>query len=350
MKTAYLFDSEVSNFHFGPNHPMKPHRVAATHSLVYSYNLDKKLDIIQPKLKKNIKDFLLNYHTEDYIESLSNRPTTDDCPCFPGIEEYCFRYSLASLTASHLINYCNYETVINWSGGLHHAKKSEPSGFCYTNDIVLCIQGLLQKHERVMYIDIDIHHGDGVEEAFFTNPRVMTVSFHKYGECYFPGTGSAFIANRSVTNVPLKTGIDDASYKYIFEPVVEHAVKKFNPCVIVMQCGADSLAGDRIGCFNLSVYGHGECVKFVKKLNRKLVVLGGGGYKLRNVSRCWAYETSILCDSEIENALPENDIYRDIYKDDCFLHTNLFKKYENLNTRFYLDIVKGYVMQNLDRM
>ncbi|KAM0676221.1 Histone deacetylase 3 [Gurleya vavrai] len=350
MKIGYIFDEEVGNFHYGQKHPMKPHRIALTHSLVHSYKLDKKIDIIKPVTTEESKKLFQNYHGIEYIDSIPKFASVDDCPCFPGVMEYCTRYSMASLKASQLINEENYDICINWSGGLHHAKKNEASGFCYINDIVLCIQNLLQKHDKVMYIDIDIHHGDGVEEAFFNSNRVLTLSIHRFGDNFFPGTGEIFIAKDSVINVPLKPGMDDPSYKYIFEPIVYNAVRKFNPNVIVLQCGADSLAADRIGCFNLSIYGHGECVKFVKNLGKKLIVLGGGGYTLRNVSRCWTYETSILCDTEIDNEIPEDNPYYNFYKDESVLHPTLKRKNENMNTRKYLDIVKGYVLENISKV
>ncbi len=127
------------------------------------------------------------------------------------------------------------------------------------NDIVLGILELLRYHQRVVYIDIDVHHGDGVEEAFFTTDRVMTVSFHKYGE-FFPGTGHINDVghgrgrNYSV-NFPLKDGIDDESYRRLFRPVMQHIMDWYRPGAVVLQCGADSLAGDRLGCFNLSMRG-----------------------------------------------------------------------------------------------
>jgi len=113
------------------------------------------------------------------------------------------------------------DVAVNWAGGLHHAKKSEASGFCYVNDIVLAILELLKHHQRVLYIDIDIHHGDGVEEAFYTTDRVMTVSFHKYGE-YFPGTGDLkdIGANKGKyysLNFPLRDGMDDDSFIQLFQ-------------------------------------------------------------------------------------------------------------------------------------
>ena len=112
----------------------------------------------------------------------------EDCPVFDGLYEFCQLSAGGSVAGAVKLNKEATDIAINWAGGLHHAKKSEASGFCYVNDIVLAILELLKYHLRVLYIDIDIHHGDGVEEAFYTTDRVMTVSFHKYGE-YFPGTG-----------------------------------------------------------------------------------------------------------------------------------------------------------------
>jgi histone deacetylase 1/2 len=111
-----------------------------------------------------------------------------DCPVFDGIFDFCQIYSGGTLDAVSRLNHGQCDIAINWAGGLHHAKKSEGSGFCYVNDIVLGILELLKYHPRVLYIDIDVHHGDGVEEAFYVTDRVMTVSFHKYGD-FFPGTG-----------------------------------------------------------------------------------------------------------------------------------------------------------------
>ena len=124
----------------------------------------------------------------DYVRNLQRFNIGEDCPVFDGLYEYCQLYTSGSVGGAARLNEGYTDIVINWSGGLHHAKKSEASGFCYVNDCVLAIIELLKVHPRVLYIDIDIHHGDGVEEAFYTTNRVMTVSFHKFGE-YFPGTG-----------------------------------------------------------------------------------------------------------------------------------------------------------------
>ena len=115
---------------------------------------------------------------------------SEDCPVFDGMWDYFRLYSGASLDAVRNLTSGHSDIAINWSGGLHHAHKSSAAGFCYINDIVLSIQGLLWTNPRVLYIDIDVHHGDGVEEAFFSTDRVLTLSFHKYGDHFFPGTGA----------------------------------------------------------------------------------------------------------------------------------------------------------------
>ncbi|KAJ1557828.1 histone deacetylase [Nowakowskiella sp. JEL0078] len=207
------------------------------------------------------------------------------------------KYFKLFLAAAFKLNRGESDIAINWGGGLHHAKKNEASGFCYVNDIVLGILELLRYHQRVLYIDIDIHHGDGVEEAFYTTDRVMTVSFHKYGE-YFPGTGDINDIGHGkgknyAVNFPLKDGIEDESYKSIFKPVIQHVMDWYRPGAVVLQSGADSLAGDRLGCFNLSMRGHAEAITFLKTFGVPVLLLGGGGYTIRNVARAWTYETSI---------------------------------------------------------
>lgn len=180
-------------------------------------------------------------------------------------------------------------------------------------DIVLGILELLRHKERVLYVDIDVHHGDGVEEAFYTTDRVMTVSFHKYGE-YFPGTGELRDVGVGkgkyyAVNFPLRDGINDDSYKNIFEPIIQHVMDWYRPGAVVLQCGGDSLSGDRLGCFNLSMKGHANCVRFVKSFGLPVLVLGGGGYTMRNVARTWAYETGLLVGQDLAPTLPYNEYY-----------------------------------------
>lgn len=179
----------------------------------------------------------------------------------------------------------------------------------------------------------------------------MTVSFHKYGE-YFPGTGElrdigVGQGKNYAVNFPLRDGIDDTSYKGIFEPVIKSVMDYYRPEAIVLQCGGDSLSGDRLGCFNLTMQGHANCVNFVKSFNMPTLVLGGGGYTMRNVSRTWAYETGQLVGQQMGGELPFNDYY-EYYAPDYELNVRA-SNMDNANTPEYLDKIKVQVIENLKR-
>ncbi|KAF3779053.1 Histone deacetylase 9 [Nymphaea thermarum] len=271
---------------------------------------------------------LAQFHSADYVEFL-HRITPDtqhlfrnelakynlgeDCPVFDNLFEFCQIYAGGTIDAARRLNNKLCDIAINWSGGLHHAKKCEASGFCYINDLVLGILELLKYHARVLYIDIDdIGEREGTYYAI---------------------------------NVPLKDGIDDSSFTRLFKTIIAKVVETYQPGVIVLQCGADSLAGDRLGCFNLSIDGHTECVRFVKKFNLPLLVTGGGGYTKENVARCWAVETGVLLDTELPNDIPDNE-YIKYFGPDYLLkiqHGNI----ENLNSKSYLSTIKMQVLENL---
>jgi len=343
---------------------MRPHRVRLTHQLVVNYGLYKHLNVFRPKLATRAD--MTAFHSDEYIrflqeitqdnmqEALSHLERFNlgaDCPVFDGLYEYCQTYTGGSISGAARINQGCSDIVLNWSGGLHHAKKGEASGFCYVNDIVLAILELLKVHVRVLYIDIDIHHGDGVEEAFFTTDRVMTVSFHKYGDFFFPGTGDVkdvgIRAGKYYSvNVPLRDGVNDDAYQRLFKPVMEEVMNLYRPSALVLQCGADSLAGDRLGCFNLSHRGHAECLRHMLSYNLPSLVLGGGGYTVRNVARCWAYETAVVLGEELAEDLPWNDYYEH-FAPDFSLQVTPSPTMENANTRQYLDTVRQQVFENL---
>mmetsp|Transcript_2460 Transcript_2460/g.9024 ORF Transcript_2460/g.9024 Transcript_2460/m.9024 type:complete len:462 (-) Transcript_2460:112-1497(-) len=344
---------------------MKPHRMRMTHNLLLHYDLYKDMDVFQPT-PASAED-MTQFHSDEYIEflrlvtpdnqhehmrQLKRFNVAEDCPVFDGLFRFCQLYTGGSVGGAVRLNHGLSDTVINWSGGLHHAKKSEASGFCYVNDIVLAILELLKIHQRVLYIDIDIHHGDGVEEAFYTTDRVMTVSFHKFGE-YFPGTGHLQDVGQHVgkyysMNVPLKDGIDDDSYELLYKPLMAKVMEVYQPDAVVFQSGADSLSGDRLGCFNLSIRGHAECLKYMTGFNVPLLVLGGGGYTIRNVARCWAYETGCLLNRELNDSMPEND-YSEYFGPTHTLHIQT-SNMENQNTREYLEGIRAHILENLSKM
>lgn len=365
-RICYYYDSEVGAHYYGPNHPMKPHRLAMTHHLVLSYDLHKRMEVYRPRRAYAVE--LAQFHSEEYVDFL-NRVTPDtqhlhqaqmqqfnlgeDCPIFDGLFEFCKIYTGGSIEGAVRLNHGLCDVAVNWSGGLHHAKKGEASGFCYINDLVLAILELLKYHARVLYIDIDIHHGDGVEEAFYLTDRVMTLSFHKYGDFFFPGTGDvkdvgAKNGKYYSVNVPLHDGTDDTTFKALFKPILTKVIETYQPGAIVLQCGADSLASDRLGCFNLSLDGHGECVRFVKKFGIPLLVTGGGGYTKSNVARCWTYETAVLLDRTLKEEIPMHDYYYEYYSDANYklkVHPHVIQ--DNCNSKSYVTNIRNSVLENL---
>ena len=372
---SFHANPEVEKVHFGPNHPMKPWRMTLTNKIVLSYGMHHAMDVYcpPPAPREDLKIF----HDPNYLEFLSKivppdevgtAPSAqalefgmgDDCPIFDGLFEYCSLYAGSSLDAARALVSGRSDIAINWSGGLHHAKKKAASGFCYINDIVLAILHLLLYHPRVLYIDIDVHHGDGVEQAFHSTDRVMTLSFHKYNRTeFFPGTGgldetgpknnSNPGAHHSL-NVPLNDGIDDESYTSLFRDIVQACHDTYRPSAIVIQCGADSLGGDRLGCFNLNIKAHGACVAFAKSLNLPLLVLGGGGYTARNVARLWAYETAVCIGAQdtIHPALPEHTPFLEHFPErTLFPDLGKVTRYENKNPPEYLEEIRAAIAEQL---
>lgn len=190
------------------------------------------------------------------------------------------------------------QVAINWGGGWHHGQRDEASGFCYVNDIVLAIQHLRQEFDRVLYVDLDVHHGDGVENAFSFSPKIFTFSIHKFEAGYFPGSGNIADIGQGKgkfysLNIPLKDGIDDATYVYIFErclitlfllnyflticifySLFTEIFYAFKPNAIVVQCGADSLANDPLGGFSLSPRGVARCLSKIWSQHLPTLILG----------------------------------------------------------------------------
>ncbi|KZT37499.1 histone deacetylase [Sistotremastrum suecicum HHB10207 ss-3] len=327
-RVAYLYDNDTGNFSYGLGHPMKPFRIRMAHQLVASYGMLDKMQVLRPR--RSTPQEMTAFHTDEYIDFL-NRVTPEtaeeltghgqrflvgeDNPAFEGVFDFCSISAGGSIGAAQRLNIGAADIAINWAGGLHHAKKREASGFCYINDIVLAILELLRVFPRVLYIDIDCHHGDGVEEAFYTTDRVLTCSFHKFGE-YFPGTGH--VDDRGTgkglgysVNVPLKDGLTDDAFKGVFEPVIQKILEWYRPEAVVLQCGADSLSGDKLGCFNITMEGHANCVQFLRASGIPLILLGGGGYTIKNVARVWTYETACALGIQdtIDPNLPWNEYF-----------------------------------------
>ncbi|MGC8833016.1 MAG: acetoin utilization protein AcuC, partial [Armatimonadota bacterium] len=199
--------------------------------------------------------------------------------------------------------------AFNTSGGLHHAMYSRASGFCIINDCVAAIYRLLESVEKVAYVDIDAHHGDGVQAAFYSNPRVLTVSIHESGRYLFPGSGFPEEAGEGEgfgysVNVPLPPGTGDDVYIHAFDEIVPPLLSAFKPDALVTQLGADSHSEDPLAHLNVSTAAYEHAFRFFAHLGIPWVALGGGGYSVNSVSRIWTIAWFIMCRGDVPNPLP----------------------------------------------
>ncbi|XP_074407683.1 histone deacetylase 8 isoform X3 [Zonotrichia albicollis] len=301
------------------------------HSLIEAYCLLDQMKIVKPKVAS--MEEMASFHTDAYLQHLqkvSEEGDDDhpesveyglgyDCPATEGIFEYAAAVGGATITAAQCLLDGKCKVAINWPGGWHHAKKhcfhrDEASGFCYLNDAVLGILRLRQKFDRILYIDLDLHHGDGVEDAFSFTSKVMTVSLHKFSPGFFPGTGDVTDVGLGKgryysVNVPIQDGIQDEKYYQICESVLKEVYAAFNPDAVVLQLGADTIAGDPMCSFNMTPEGVGKCLKYVLQWQLATLVLGGGGYNLANTARCWTYLTGVILGRTLSSEIPDHEFF-----------------------------------------
>ncbi|KAG2589609.1 histone deacetylase 19-like [Panicum virgatum] len=379
-RVCYYYDRCIAGVDYGEDHVMVPRRVDMAHALIRSYGLlgDMTRLRTRPATDAEISGFhgaryvglLRDLTPEGFgaggevarrargcnVGAVSTYGRSVDNPPVAGLWDYCQRYAGGSLAAARALASGEADVAINWSGGMHHACRDKASGFCYVNDIVLAIEELLGHFRRVLYVDIDVHHGDGVETAFVRSNRVMTVSFHQCTEGFFPeqrgliehvGEGTGRL--RAV-NVPMKKGMDDDGYRRLFEPIMTRVVAVFQPEAIVMQCGADSLSGDRLGHQNLSIAGHARCVSFMRSFSTPLLLLGGGGYTINHVAACWCYETAVAIGKNIADDIPPH-CYDGLYRSQGYkLFYPADKNMKNDNTDTYVTRTRSEVLQNLSEL
>lgn len=205
-----------------------------------------------------------------------------------------------------------------------------------------------------------MHHGDGVQEAFINTNRVCTLSFHQFDPegNFFPGTGSVDEigvkeGRHCAINVPLKKGLENNTFSSLFQRVVDRTIAHYQPTAIWMQCGADSLQGDTIGGFNLSIEAHSGALRHILKKNIPVVFSGGGGYHVPNVVRCWTYETMVICRAEEDNMLiPENSKYRKCFSNPDLLHLrgNVHGVTSDFNSEDYCNLVLADVYRSISKI
>ncbi|OVF08997.1 putative histone deacetylase [Clavispora lusitaniae] len=243
-----------------------------------------------------------------------------DTPVFPFMNEYVKFVAGSSLSAARCLLTCvnSRRISINWYGGRHHCFKNRASGFCYVNDVVLAILKLRQKFKKVAYVDLDLHHGDGVERAFQFSHNVTTCSVHMHDIGFYPGTGGLKSSRRGMYNIPLKRGLKDETMVQVVRDFVCPLMKAGDPEVIVLQLGCDGLVSDPSGQWNLTIRGYWSAVELILKCfpNVSFLVLGGGGYDHTEAAKCWAYITKMIIGDESEwTEIPDHDHQEDYSRD-----------------------------------
>jgi len=225
---------------------------------------------------------------------------TDDCPVFLGMNDYATLAAGASLTGAELLLSGEADIAFNAAGGYHHAHAARASGFCYLNDVVLAALRLTSAGKRVLFLDVDAHHGDGVQDAFYDRNDVLTVSLHESGKTLFPGTGfedeiGVGQGEGFCVNIPLPVGTFDAAYLWAFREAAWPLIRAYAADVVILELGMDGLAGDPLAHLHLTNNVFADIVGMVRGLNKPLLVTGGGGYHVDNTVRGWALAWSELC-------------------------------------------------------
>lgn len=317
-----MWDEAVTGYDFGPEHPMDPVRLALTRSLVGAFGLDRDLDVVAAKRAGD--STLRLVHREDYVRAVkaaSADPSaadssyglgTVDDPAFAGMHEISALIAGQSVGAAEAVWRGEALHAVNFAGGLHHAMPGSASGFCIYNDASLAIARLLELGaERVAYVDVDVHHGDGVQASFWDDPRVLTISMHEHPRTLFPQTGwpeetgAHSVAEGSAVNVALPAGTGDAGWVRAFHAVVPELLAEFRPQVLVTQHGADTHFEDPLAHLAVSLDAQRAVQVACHELahayaDGRWVALGGGGYAVVDVvPRSWTHLTAIAAGREI---------------------------------------------------
>jgi acetoin utilization protein AcuC len=253
------------------------------------------------------------FHSGRYLHALKNASAgqwdsmalsmgigSSDCPVFKGMYESAILATGASLTAAQWLLEGKAQVAFNPSGGFHHAFEERAAGFCYINDVALACMVLAKAGKRVMYLDVDVHHGDGVAYAFYKRSDVMTISLHENPRALFPGTGFEDEIGEGqgrgyCINVPLPIGTYDLVYLNVIEAVVLPLIQAFAPDVFVFELGADGLAQDPLAHLQLTNNVYVEVINHLRTFNKPILMTGGGGYHVDNTVRAWALAWSVLC-------------------------------------------------------
>jgi acetoin utilization protein AcuC len=332
-RTKVVWSDDFIEYDFGTGHPMRPLRLDLTTRLASALGVLDDVDVVAPCCAPD--ELLETVHDPEYVAAVkaagldpsdadfSRGLGTEDDPAFARMHEASARIVQGTVDMASAVWEGEAEHGVNYCGGLHHAMRDRASGFCVYNDIAVGIQWLLDHGaERVAYVDIDVHHGDGVERIFWDDPRVLTVSVHEHGRALFPGTGwpgdrGGPNAEGLAVNVALPPGTSDSAWLRAITSVALPTVRAFRPDVLVTQHGCDTHFDDPLAHLAVSIDAQKYAAETLHRLAHdaaggKWVALGGGGYELVDVvPRSWTHLTAIAAHRPVDSSTPIPEEWRD---------------------------------------
>ena len=303
----------MERFPYPPQCPFDTSRAGKVRQVIDSMGLLDSADNIELAPESASREILAKLHTEEYLDALQRTSDGEfdygmlsmgigsgDCPAFEGVYDHGLWAVGATVTAVREILAGNAQIAFNPSGGLHHAHSARASGFCYVNDVVLGCMRLADAGKKVLYLDVDVHHGDGVQEAFYERNDVMTISFHQSGRTLFPGTG--FVDELGdgpgrgySVNLPLPIGTYDEIYMDAFRQIALPLINAYRPDCLVIEIGTDALADDPLAQLMLSNNVYADIIAELLKFEAPLLATGGGGYNFDNTVRAWSLAWAAMC-------------------------------------------------------
>ena len=305
-KSVFIHSPELEKLSYPPDCPFVTQRAGKTRDLLVSLGLLGSNGIKEIAPISATRSELEAFHSTRYLDELQLAAEgkltkegsdmgfgTPDCPVFSDMYKYASWACGATLIGAELILSGEADIAFNPSGGFHHAKAEKASGFCCLNDVVLGCLRLTEKNKRVLYLDVDAHHCDGVQDAFYARNDVMVISLHESGKTLFPWTGFENEIGEGPglgfnVNVPLPVGIFDEAYMTVFYKIVLPLIKAYKADVIVIELGMDALAGDILAHLSLTNNTYVEIINELLSFNKPILATGGGGYDVDKTVRGWA--------------------------------------------------------------
>ena len=319
MTNILMYSDKVSGFNYGEFHPFKPSRAKQFLELINRYSLifEKNQKIIEPV--PITKVILQNFHTKEYLDILRkiNRGSfsiemlnfgigTSDNPVIKGILDFSINASSGTYNGGMMLLNNEARFVFNPLGGFHHAGSAHGEGFCYINDLAVTIKALINKGVKVAYIDIDVHHGNGVQDAFYDTDAVLTISLHETGLTLYPWSGfeNEIGTDKGVgynVNIPLLQYTDDEVYIYAFESIIPPLIDKFKPDIVIAEIGGDTHMTDPLAHLKLTSNGYLKVISHINHFSPKLLATGGGGYNPFKTAALWTLAWAECCNIEPED-------------------------------------------------